>query len=146
MTRDLPRSIRPVLGYLVGLLGSDKDGEALGAARAIDRKLRASGCDFHDLGALVAGTTPAVVETVRPPAAPWRRTRAPTVYVDLGDGPRAALLSTLEMALAGAELRGWDRCTLAALWDRLNDSTRRPTQNAIERVESILAGLQGGQP
>jgi hypothetical protein len=37
------------LRKLVLLLSSDRDGEVVGAARAIDRALRSAGCDWHDL-------------------------------------------------------------------------------------------------
>jgi hypothetical protein len=44
---------RPALAKLIRLLGSDVDGEALGAVRALGRTLRAHGHDFHDLARLV---------------------------------------------------------------------------------------------
>jgi hypothetical protein len=37
------------LRKLVLLLSSNRDGEVVGAARAIDRALRSAGCDWHDL-------------------------------------------------------------------------------------------------
>ena len=45
--------ISPKLGNLIPLLGSDKDGEVVAAARAICRTLRGSGLDLHDLAELV---------------------------------------------------------------------------------------------
>jgi hypothetical protein len=44
---------RPTLARLIRLLASSVDGEALGAVRALDRTLRACGCDFHDLASIV---------------------------------------------------------------------------------------------
>jgi hypothetical protein len=42
-----------MLANLIRLLGSDTDGEALGAARALKRVLKAHGADFHTLAALI---------------------------------------------------------------------------------------------
>jgi len=44
--------LKPIAGKLanfVRLLASDKDGEVVGAARALDRVLKSIGADFHDL-------------------------------------------------------------------------------------------------
>jgi hypothetical protein len=43
--------IAPKLAKLLPVLASPADGEVVGAARAIDRTLRANGCDWHDLAA-----------------------------------------------------------------------------------------------
>lgn len=62
------RDTRTKLGQLVRLLSSDKDGEVVGAARAIGRTLRAVGRDFHDLAALIENPTG---EARQPPPKPW---------------------------------------------------------------------------
>ena len=49
----LAPAVRHALAKLIRLLASDVDGEALAAVRALDRTLRADGCDFHDLAGLV---------------------------------------------------------------------------------------------
>jgi hypothetical protein len=41
--------IAPRVGYLIRLLGCDRDGEVLVAARALQRTLRDAGFDFHNL-------------------------------------------------------------------------------------------------
>jgi hypothetical protein len=46
---------RFLLGKMVGLLGSDHDGEVLAAARQIRRLLESKGLSFGDLVALVEG-------------------------------------------------------------------------------------------
>ncbi|MGI3902498.1 MAG: hypothetical protein ACRYGP_16785 [Janthinobacterium lividum] len=57
---SLPAKILPRLGQLIRLLDSDQDGEALAAARAIGRALKADGATFHDLAeAVEAGQSPA---------------------------------------------------------------------------------------
>lgn len=83
----LPAEVTDRLQKLIPLLGSDKDGEALGAARAIDRTLRAAGLDFHALAASVrpsAADAPHVVYRDAPYATPdynyadaFRRARPP---------------------------------------------------------------------
>jgi hypothetical protein len=52
-------SIGPRLGQLVRLLGSDKDGEALAACRALGRTLASVGQDFHALAATIERPEPA---------------------------------------------------------------------------------------
>lgn len=42
-------TVPPKVALLIPLLGSEHDGEVVGAARAIARTLRAAGCDWHDL-------------------------------------------------------------------------------------------------
>lgn len=49
----IPTDTADKLKKLIPLLGSDQDGEALGAARAIGRTLDAAGLDFHALAACV---------------------------------------------------------------------------------------------
>ena len=46
------------IALLIPLLGSDVDGEVVGAARAIERTLKAAGRDWHDLAAQLAPTVP----------------------------------------------------------------------------------------
>jgi hypothetical protein len=46
-------NISPTVGKLVRLLGSDKDHEALGAARALKRVLTSVKLDLHDLAGLI---------------------------------------------------------------------------------------------
>lgn len=49
----IPPNVAGKLANLVRLLSSDKDGEALGAARAIGRTLQRAGLDIHVLAARV---------------------------------------------------------------------------------------------
>jgi hypothetical protein len=60
---SVPATIEQTLGKLIPLLASNHDGEVVATARAIERLLKASGCDWHDLAA-----------TICPPDDPdWRR-------------------------------------------------------------------------
>ena len=55
-------AIGPIAGKLkplLLLLSSDRDGEALAAARALGRTLKAAGCDFHDLAATLTSAASA---------------------------------------------------------------------------------------
>ena len=148
MSRPLPASIRPVLAFLIPLLASDRDGEALGAARAIERKLVAAGLDFHDLAAVVAGTSPAVLDITPDTAASPRpkskraETWRPPVSVELDDERRGSLLAALSDAVADARLRHFDRLDCLTLIARLERGTP-PTEKMLERAERIFDGLRG---
>jgi hypothetical protein len=52
--------IAPQLGKLVRLLASDRDGEVVAAARAIDRVLKSCRLDWHDLAEAICLPLPAV--------------------------------------------------------------------------------------
>jgi len=53
MTTLFPSSTHERVGKLLPLLGSDKAGEVVAAARAIERTLRADGKDWHTLVASI---------------------------------------------------------------------------------------------
>jgi hypothetical protein len=63
---SVPATIAPTLGKLIPLLASNHDGEVIATARAIDRVLKSSGRDWHDLAATLSLPTPI-------PSADWRR-------------------------------------------------------------------------
>lgn len=149
MTRPLPASILPPLAFLIRLLGSRKDAEALGAARAIGRQLAGVGLGFDDLAAHVERAGARQAETPQPsPAARPRPRRAesytPPVYVALPCEEREALLSALAGALADPRLEGWPRRDLAALVDRLERGDLPPTRKMLDRAERAVAGLREG--
>jgi hypothetical protein len=83
----IPTNIADRLEKLIPLIGSDNDGEALGAARAIDRTLKGAGLDLHALASrigLQATEAPRVVYRDVPYATPdynyadaFRRARPP---------------------------------------------------------------------
>lgn len=83
----IPPDVSDKLTKLIPLLGSDNDGEALGAARAIGRTLQAAGLDFHALADRIrpgAAEVPRVVYRDVPYATPdynyadaFRRARPP---------------------------------------------------------------------
>lgn len=78
------------------MLGSDVDGEALNAARALKRLLQADGLDFHDLASAAEG--PQVVYHYQPPQpCPVCATRARTARTrdEVPDGEHVADLKWL---------------------------------------------------
>jgi hypothetical protein len=56
---SVPATIAPTLGKLIPLLASNHDGEVIATARAIDRVLKSSGRDWHDLAATICLPAPA---------------------------------------------------------------------------------------
>jgi hypothetical protein len=59
--------IGPKLAKLIPLLSSDKDGEVVATARAIERTLRAEGCDWHDLASAVTREPETRIIYINPP-------------------------------------------------------------------------------
>jgi hypothetical protein len=57
-------TIGPRLSQFIRLLGSDRDGEVVAAARAIQRTLATVGQDFHDLADIVERS---IERSARPP-------------------------------------------------------------------------------
>jgi hypothetical protein len=70
---DFPATLAPKVASLLRLLGSPVDGEALAAARALDRTLKGVGRDLHALAAIVERPEPPPRIVFRePPPAPVR--------------------------------------------------------------------------
>jgi len=63
--------IRASLGKLVRLLGSDRNGEILGAAHALRRILNGAGLDMHDLARVIEEPPPTLAISFSEPP-PWR--------------------------------------------------------------------------
>lgn len=61
---SLALAVAATIAQIVPLLSSDKAGEVAGAVAAIERVLRSSGCDWHDLAQHVA--SPSIVPARRP--------------------------------------------------------------------------------
>jgi len=51
--RCLPEPCKPILVKLIPRLASNHDGEVVATARAIERVLKADGCDWHDLAGAI---------------------------------------------------------------------------------------------
>ncbi len=150
MSRPLPASLLPVVGYLIRLLASRKDAEVIGAARAIGRQLTAAGLGFDDLAAHVERATAKPADAPRRPCPPprprSRRAQAwtPPRYVILDDGERDALLATLAEALADPRARYFDRLDMVTLVHRLERLRLPPTEKMLKRAERVVAALREG--
>jgi hypothetical protein len=116
--------VLPQIRKLIRLLGSDRDGEVLGAARAIVRVLHGVGLDLHDLAAtLEAPRTrpPRFRSPPPPPSSNWR--------VDLE-------LAAHQLGLLNDRERDFVANLMAsAQW-------RAPTQRQQARLASIAARLR----
>jgi hypothetical protein len=109
-------SVAPRVSRLIPLLGSDHDGEALGAARAITRTLRSRGLTLHDLAEALSGSIRAV--QVAPPC--WAAMSRPQQ------------LDALECLLANGRLTDWERSFCADIRsDLYARSEQSPKQRAV---------------
>jgi hypothetical protein len=105
---NLPAPIASKISKLLPLLASDKDGEVLGAARAIHRTLQSAGADLHDLAArLSTDNDPPAPEldadpppqAQKPPS--WGKPAAPCRWGDLSPDERKdalGVISTLPLS------------------------------------------------
>jgi hypothetical protein len=113
-TRPLPSAVRDKLGKLLPMLSSDHDGERVGAVAAIERTLRSSGCDWHDLAASIASPAP-----VR--ESPRQRRRAPdddtSATMDAGE--------LIDLIAAVRDQRRLDRAELRTISRRAARTRRR---------------------
>jgi hypothetical protein len=50
-------TVAPMIGKLIRLLASDRDGEVVASARALHRTLRNAGLDFNDLAQMIEAPT-----------------------------------------------------------------------------------------
>jgi hypothetical protein len=77
--------VRQKLGRLIRLLGSEHDGEALAACRALGRTLKSAGADLHALAADVEAPAKVVERLVwrDRPAHPPHKVETPTSWAEL---------------------------------------------------------------
>lgn len=117
----------PKVARLIPLLGSPVDSEALGAARAIGRALKASGSDWHDLAAELLHPAPAAIPTRRP-----RRERT----------PRTAPLSpeAIRLLRAGLALDAFTTWEIGFA-DTILTAAGRPGWRPSHRQTDIIARL-----
>lgn len=98
---------RADIAKLIPLLGSDQDGEALAALRAIGRKLASRGRSFHDLAALVGGGAPAA-----PPPQP---APAPRPAWGLSAALMAEKVRLLSSPRLQARMSPWERAMVSLI-------------------------------
>ena len=139
MTAAIPPAIAPRIGALLRMLGSDHDGEALGAARALQRTLGGVGLDLHALAAAVERPEPEPA----PQARRGRKVRAEQGDIDWSPSYRREVRETLERGLARLSFSGWERDFIANIIDRLRDSRGRLTFRQAEVVDRLVAKIEG---
>ncbi len=133
----IPPAIAPRIGALLRMLGSDHDGEALGAARALQRTLGGVGLDFHDL----AGTIehPAVSVPMRRP----RKPKADSGHIDWPAAHRHEVRETLEHGLVRISFNAWERDFITSIIARLRDPRGRLTFRQAEITDRLVAKIEG---
>ena len=144
----LPAPILPRVAGLLRLLGSDVDGEALGAARALRRTLGGVGLDLHALAAVVEhAAEPATTLRGRGMREPGRRrgARAPSPgSVELEPARRRQVVDALSKASARGILSSWEVEFTASVVDTLRGSRPRLSARQYEIVERILSKVGEG--
>ena len=138
----LPSTILPRVGALLRLLGSDQDGEALGAARALGRTLSAAGLDLHAL-AYVVEHPPA--RMVLYPHAPARRPQAARAAkpggVELSPIRRRQVIDGLTRAASRGALSAWEGEFCASVVAVLQGPRPRLSARQHEIVERLMTKL-----
>jgi hypothetical protein len=138
---NLPAPIASKISKLLPLLASDKDGEVLGAARAIHRTLQSAGSDLHDLAARLSrdnAPPDPELDADPPPQAqkppPWGKPAAPCRWGDLSPDERKNAL----VIISTLSLSDWERRFLASISDRV---VRAPWVSLSAKQVDILNGM-----
>ena len=135
----IPPAIAPRVGALLRMLGSDHDGEALGAARALRRTLGGAGLDLHALADAVE--RPAI-------AAPVCRPRKPKTdrgHIDWPPTHRREVRETLERGLVRISFNEWERDFITSIIARLRDPRGRLTFRQAEVVDRLVAKVEASR-
>ena len=143
----LPPAIAPRVGALLRMMASPIDGEALGAARAIDRTLKGAGVDWHALADVVERPVVAVVVERREPA-PRRAKRnraARPGDIDLDFMRRRSVVEALRRGLAGNRLSGWETEFATSILSRMQCGRGRLTERQGETLSRLLQKLGEGK-
>lgn len=136
---EIPPTILPRVGALLRLLGSDQDGEALGAARALGRTLSAVGLDMHVLADVVEH--PAAL----PPARRPRRPKAEQGHINWPSSYRVHVSTTLKKGLVRFPFNQWERDFITNIIGRLRDPRGRLTFKQAEVAERLVAKVENGR-
>ena len=136
----LPAPILPRVASLLRLLGSDQDGEALGAARALQRTLAGAGSDLHTLADVVErGTETVFVERSAPALRRARKARAAGPgSVELKPAQRRQVIEALTNASRRGALSRWEEEFVASIVTILRGARPRLSARQVEIVERLL--------
>ena len=136
----LPPTILPRVGSLLRMLGSDQDGEALGAARALGRTLSAAGLDLHALADVVEH--PPAPMVLYHEAAPARRARTPRASspgtIELTPVRRRQVIDGLIRASARGVLSAWEDEFAASIITALQGRRPRLSTRQHDIVERLM--------
>lgn len=132
----LPTTILPRVAQLVRLFSSDRDGEVLGAVRAIGRTLNASGADFHALADRI--------EHEPVPKIVFREAeeRCPNVAPSWSNSSRGIVRTKLERAVQAGALKGWEAEFAASIAGQIAASwSWQPTPKQKLRLDALMGKL-----
>ncbi len=135
----IPPAIAPRVGALLRMLGSDHDGEALNAARALRRTLGGVGLDLHTLADAVE--RPAIAS----PAHCRRKHKADRGHIDWPLAHRREVRETLERGLVRLSLTPWERQFTTDIIARLRDPRGRLTFRQAEVVDRLVAKVEASR-
>jgi len=152
----LPAPILPRVASLLRLLGSDYDGEVVGAARAIGRTLSGVGASLYDLADVVEHPpAPLTVYVDRPATASPRRSRKPQARRDSGAGAggieigvarRREIISTLQVGIdgVGSPFTPWECDFATSIVASLRGTRHHLSHRQMEIVERLMAKIEAG--
>jgi hypothetical protein len=139
MSPDL-RTIGPKLRKLLPLLSSDKDGEVVATARAIERTLRSEGFDLHDLAAVVE-REPERTSPVHPDPQPYSYRPRPCRWERLRSDEKVVALD----AIQGLQLSAWEEQFVASVGEMVRGTPHVTlTQKQVAALNRLLARVSGG--
>ncbi len=141
----IPAPILPRVASLLRMLGSDQDGEALGAARALRRTLGGVGLDLHTLADVVEHPVVVMVERPEPVVQPRRSRASSPGRVELGPARRRQVIDALSRASARDALSSWEAEFVASVIVILRGPRPRLSSRQIEIVERLLSKFGEGE-
>ena len=141
MAASIPPAIASRIGALLRLLGSDHDGEALSAARALRRTLGGVGLDLHALADAVERPAVVVVERSEPAPQARRSRKAQPGDVELDFAQRRNVVEALRRGLGGCRMTEWERSFAGSLVEQLQGRRWRITERQAETLSRLLVKI-----
>ncbi len=153
MMTAIPDAILLRIGQLVRLLGSNYDGEALGAARAINRVLGGAGLVLDDLAHRIEhAPQPVVLYRDAPPSKPTRprkrrgqgQPRPGADWIEIGMIQHRDIIDALQDGIddVGSPLTPWEVEFAESIVASLRGTRHRLSHRQMEIVERILGKLE----
>jgi len=147
----IPDAILPRIGQLVRLLGSNHDGEALGAARAINRVLGGAGLVLDDLAHRIEhAPQPVVLNRDAPPSKPTRprkrRGQGQPDWIEIGMIQRRDIIDALQDGIddGSSPLTPWEVEFAESIVASLRGTRHRLSHRQMEIVERLIAKIEAG--